>query len=679
MLKINAIRLEINTAKGLYGLNIPFTNGLNIVRGNNTTGKSTIFQSILYALGFEEILGGRNEKTMQSVLKDEVLGDQVKHKVLQSFVLLEIQNKETITIRRSVINEKRKSVLIDVFLGPMLTKPENVYELKQMFVHDRGAATDSEYGFHAYLEEFLGWDLPEVLNTSGDYTKLYMPLISPSFIIEQKSGWSDFFATIPFYGIKNAEARVVEFILNLDVFKNELKKQEINSDKRILQEKWSSLYSEFKRLGDKSSSEIVGLTEYPSIINNYGDVYFRTFQGGKPYLLSEFIQELNGDYQSLVTETTATVGNDIDKNQDKLNTLSLNLNRYSLRQEQLSNEVFQEKETLKQYIQQRKNVEEDLKNNKSALKMYKIGAQLPTNLASHNCPTCGQEINDSLLPKEVEQSPMQIEENISFLEAQKKMIEIFVEAQRKRIIEKETLINSFQAQISTFRAQIRAIKKDLVADDRLPSESQIEQKILLKRKIEFYESTIEEIDSLKNRLKSLSKDWEKILALEKNLPKDFFSSKDREKIGFMQEYFLGLLTKFNYNSKEREAISISYEKYLPVIEIRLPNEKAKTYDIRYDSSGSDLIRCLWAYYISLLKASDRFHGCHPGLMIFDEPQQQSASTIDFHEFLKELSSYTENQIIVFASFQNSDEDFYMATKNISFNIIKAEDKFVKLI
>lgn len=679
MLKINGIKLEINTSEGLYGLNIPFKKGLNIIRGNNTTGKSTIFQSILYALGFEEILGAKNEKTMQSVLKDEVLDNNTKHKVLQSFVLLEIENKEIITIKRSVINDKRKSILIDVYLGPMLTKPEGVYELKQMYVHDRGSASDQEFGFHAYLEEFLGWDLPEVLNTQGDYTKLYLPLIAPAFIIEQKSGWTDFFATIPYYNVKNAEARVVEFILNLDVFKNELRKQEINSDKRILQEKWNSLLNEFKRLADKSSSEIIGLTEYPSIINNYGDVYFRIYRNNKSYLVTELIQELNAEHQNLVAETTSTVGKDVEKNQNKLNTISLNLNRYSLWHEQLSTEVFQEKEKLKQYILQKKNVEEDLKNNKTALKMYKIGADLPTNLAQQNCPTCGQGINDSLLPKEVEQNPMQIEENISFLDAQKKMIEIFVEAQRKRIIEKETLISSYQSQITTLRAQVRSIKKDLVSDDRLPSEFQIEQKIILKRQIEFYENSMDEIDSLKSRLKALSKNWEKILGLEKSLPKDFFSGLDREKITYMQNYFLSLLDKFNYNSKERDVITISYEKYLPVIEMVLPNEKAKTYDIRYDSFGSDLIRCLWAYYTSLLKSSNNYNGCHPGLMIFDEPQQQSASTNDFHEFLKELSSFKESQVIIFASFQNSDEDFETATQGVDYNLVKSDGKFVKLL
>ena len=140
MLKVNALRLEINTTGGLFGLTIKFNSGLNIVRANNTVGKSTIFQSILYGLGFEELLGGRNEKTMQSVLKDEVLDeDQKKFKVLQSFVLLEIENKEIVTIRRSVTEAKnRRSVLIDVIYGSYIFERTGNFEIRQMFVHERG-------------------------------------------------------------------------------------------------------------------------------------------------------------------------------------------------------------------------------------------------------------------------------------------------------------------------------------------------------------------------------------------------------------------------------------------------------------------------------------------------------------------------------------------------------------
>jgi hypothetical protein len=212
MLQIKALRLEINTTNGLYGAFFPFESGLNIIRANNTSGKSTIFQSIIYALGFEELIGGKNEKTMQSVLKDAVLDGNHQYNVLQSSIVLEISNADkTVTIRRGVINENRKPQLVDVIDGPYLTDPDGNYDIRQMYIHDSGAATDVKYGFHVFLEEFLEWQVPNVLDSAGNSTKLYLPLIAPSFIVEQKSGWSSLFATMPFYRVKNAEERVIEF------------------------------------------------------------------------------------------------------------------------------------------------------------------------------------------------------------------------------------------------------------------------------------------------------------------------------------------------------------------------------------------------------------------------------------------------------------------------------------
>src|SRR5690606_3987746 len=122
---------------------------------------------------------------------------------------------------------------------------------------------------------------------------------------------------------------------------------------------------------------------------------------------------------------------------------------------------------------------------------------------------------------------------------------------------------------------------------------------------------------------------------------------------------------------------ISTDRYLPVIEVRLPNEKPKSYDIRFDSSGSDHIRCMWAYYVALLETSKQLGGNHPKLLIFDEPQQQSASTTDFHAFLKELSIHEDAQSIVFASFQNSIKDFEEATEGLKFTKIESNGRFVK--
>ena len=52
--------------------------------------------------------------------------------------------------------------------------------------------------------------------------------------------------------------------------------------------------------------------------------------------------------------------------------------------------------------------------------------------------------------------------------------------------------------------------------------------------------------------------------------------------------------------------------------------------------------------------------------MFDEPKQQDASLESFKSFLKELSEFKEQQMIVFASFENSDETFNESTEKLNF-------------
>ncbi|WP_445277814.1 ATP-binding protein, partial [Streptomyces sp. DSM 41033] len=51
-LKLIAVRLRVETANGgQFGHTFTFQDGLNVIRGDNTSGKSTTLQAIIYALG----------------------------------------------------------------------------------------------------------------------------------------------------------------------------------------------------------------------------------------------------------------------------------------------------------------------------------------------------------------------------------------------------------------------------------------------------------------------------------------------------------------------------------------------------------------------------------------------------------------------------------------------------
>ena len=175
----------------------------------------------------------------------------------------------------------------------------------------------------------------------------------------------------------------------------------------------------------------------------------------------------------------------------------------------------------------------------------------------------------------------------------------------------------------------------------------------------------------------MSAKYDELLIQEKGLPKDFFTRHDKEKIQFLESQFLSFLKNFEYQSKPFEALKISYDNYLPVAQKLIDSDSDLYYNIKFDSSATDFIRCIWAYVISLLSTSLRFQANHPELIMFDEPKQHDISIDDFRRFLKELTKFNKQQILVFASFENSDATFREVTDGIEYFLNRIEGKLIK--
>jgi hypothetical protein len=679
MINIRAVKIEINTNSGLFGAEYTFEKGFNIIRGNNTSGKSSLFQSILYCLGFEELIGGKNEKTMQSVLKDIVeFPKGTVHQVLQSFVFLEFENKnsEIITAKRGVKCEGRASQLIDVFKGALLTGDNKVIDSHPMYIHDKGGASDDIYGYHLFIENFLGWNLPSVLTKSGDKRKIYLQQIAPSFIIEQKTGWSDFLATMPFYGLTNKEARVVEFVLGLDVYENKQKKLKLNTSKRILEEKWTNLFKQLTRFAEKGGGKLYGFDSKPTIINDTDSISILLSKNEEQHTIPDFIDLQTKELELVENIIIPKVSEKVEQNEAKLDSLNESINANALNYEMLSEELGFDKDKLIRYKIQLQSLQEDLRKNKGAQKVKKLGAEIDSKIAQDICPTCEQPVKDSLLPTEITQTPMLIEDNIAFIDAQIKMIKLYIEGLGSEIKTKEARLECIKLNLSNKRQQLREIKKELVSDDRLPSEVEIERKLNIKKRIEFYTKYLEDFNEYIEEIEDLSKEHQQNLADTEKLPSDYFSSADRKKLEYLLQEFRRLIGKFEYTSKSNDLISISMDNYLPVAQTQFGDD-LKSYDLRFDSGASDFIRCIWAYTCSLYLTSNQFNCNHPNLLMFDEPKQQDISIEHFRSFLTELSGYNGVQTLLFASFENSDESFKTATDGLDFTFRYIDKKLIK--
>ena len=279
-LRVRHLRLRVETKNGTYGADIPFKIGLNVLWADNTRGKSTCLQAIVYALGLEKMLSPTRlvplTYVMTTHLDDPDTGERLA--VLESAVWLELENHrgEIITVKRGVkTNLDRR--LISVFRGPLLSEPGNYYRQQDYFVLDPGAA-QRDAGFHKMLADYMGWRLPAVRRYDGAETILYLETIFPLLYVEQKTGWTAIPAAFPTYlQIRDVGRRAIEFLLALDTHELELRRQQLELDLAASNAAWSTKREELVAVAATINARIDGLPAEPTI---------STEQIGRAYLLA---------------------------------------------------------------------------------------------------------------------------------------------------------------------------------------------------------------------------------------------------------------------------------------------------------------------------------------------------------------------------------------------------------
>lgn len=665
-MKINSLKINIITDKGEFGRIMCFSDKLNIILGTNSTGKSTCIEAIIYALGLEELLGAKKEHTLKPALREQLEFKDKIYEVLESYVVLEIENKnqEIVTIKRSIKSENVSPKLVNVVYGPKLTEGEKVYETQDMYLHDSGAATHM-LGFHSFLEKFLVCSLPYVPSYRNKDVKLYFQTVFSACIIEQVRGWSDFLATVPtYYGIKHISKRVIEYILDLDVLDNQKKKQEVEDEKKSISLKWNNIVNSIYHLTDEIQGEVQNVPKKPvASQENFSNSAILITREDSNCLIEKEKAKMMRELMELELLNNNLIGEKIEENEIKIDEKMDLLDQIDFEYTDIYTDYKIESKKLDDLIEQLEDIEKDLIKNKDVKKLNKLGSDMEMDLNKNICPTCHQNIKDILLPQDIEQTPMSIEENIEFLKEQKRMVEFHINITEKQLKRKKNKMKKLKAKMKDLRKDIRDRKQELTEDERIPSISDIKKKVELRNKIKRYEKIEYEFDDYLDDLKELSSNWTQILKKEKKLPKQYYSKFDYKKLKDLEKYFRKNVTNFGYKSKSPEEINISEDKYFPTI---------NGFDMKFDSSATDHIRAIWSYTCSLYQVSNKYGCCHPRLIIFDEPGQHQMNSNHIREFFSKLSKLDGNcQSIVTTSLEKP--NFNVATENIDYNLIEIEE------
>ena len=670
MLKIDRVRIEIQTEDGLYGVDEEFEAGLNFLASeDNTCGKSSILEAIYYGLGFEEIIGGKGEKVLTSVYKTYIESGDKKLAVLEAKIYLQISNgKETVTLYRTAKMQNRDTKLITIYYTE-LNKIGEATLIEDTYVHMPNSAVNSQ-GFHRFLEKFLHITLPKVPATDGVQRKLYLQLIFSCMFIEQKHGWGDLFSGMPILGIKDAKKRVLEFVMNLDTLNNEKRTEELKVEELRIRSEWELLVKDIINSCTRETCDIIGLPAKPCVLSKIDLTGIHVLKNKQN--LQDYIKELKKEYSEIERIKPKVVDN-FDGLQEELNETEEAIASYEEDMKWLREHIMQEKAAIQALNDNLEIINTDLRNNKDAARLRELGSELNCLTSKDICPVCHQHISDSLLPKVEEVEIMSIDENIRHLGAQKEMLEYAKESHRHNRDDMDQKLQSLQGKVFTLRRLAKAVRSDLYAVDDNLSEALVYKKIELQTKIDHLEGLIRYVEEKKTTFEKLSDDWKMYLQGKRELPENKFSNNDTKKLKSLRKNFVANLENYGYKSViDKSEIGISEDNYLPVIE---------NFDMKFDSSASDNIRGIWAYTVAILQVSMDMAGNHPTVLIFDEPVQHSIVPNDMEKFLDSIVQLGKNcQTIIGITVKDSDTQKIIdkLDKNV-YHFIKVQNKaFQKL-
>ncbi len=622
---------------------MPFEAGLTVLWADNTKGKSTCMQGMLYALGLERMLSPRREiplpHAMTSYLNTD---DNERVEILESSVALELENGEgqIITVSRAVkaVTDTR---LVTVDYGPALTDGSTALPRRNFFVLDPGAA-QREDGFHHFLEGFLGWQLPQVRRYDAPETKLYMETVFPLFWVEQKFGWSAIPAAIPTYmRIREVHKRAVEFLLDLDVYKLEMQRERLVERIASNAKDWSATREELERFVLRSGGRTAAIAEKPvADPDALTRAHIQIPDGSEWIALLTMLSKYRASAAALASAAIPDVEGQSGEVLEKLQQVGQRADELNVQRIGLHN-LQQLKRADMQSLQRRiKTLEDDLAKNLDVQKLQRYSGIVET-LAPDRCPTCEQALADTLLSQEALSAVMPITDNIEYIRSQKKMFEDILAREEGESIARSSYLAAMSKELADCYAQIRLLRAELIAPGSNPSAAVIEERIRTEAKVRELEGLQSVFDETVDRLRSLQNAYRGLLEERERIPADKLSANDEGKLAILTQLLQRQATEFGFSTFPPRELSISEDSYRP---------EKEGFEIGFETSASDAIRLKWAYQLSLLELADVKQTNHPNLLVFDEPRQQSSSKVSFEGLLKRASeSKRHNQQVIFST------------------------------
>ena len=649
-LRIRRIEISADTNGGRFSTSIPFEDGLNIIRAENSSGKSTCINSVAYGLGLESILGPSRKRPFPKSLYEVIYDNKTEETpyfVRHSSVSISIENRngKSAILSRDILGDDNKVSVVtdsqssDYFLG----SAGNV-----------GSAV-SEKGFHNWLASFIGWYLPNVVTFEGKETKLYLECIFPLFFIEQKRGWSEIQANSPtHYGIKNVKKAAAEFCLGIDSFEYEKKLAKLKFQLEDYESDWDGIksfsenvadFNEVKvsRLGSIDTKDLLPRIEFSYLEN---DVFVSVYEQEKS--LKRLIDKLAMDVAQ------KSPGDEV------LNS-KLAVMRVLRRQaEECSRSIEVTMLSISDAESKLATLRHDYDQYQQLKRLRSVGSDISSDLDTEKCPICESDLYDTLGNTSTKRRPMSLDENIAFL---KNQLDFFTSIRDKSLRQLQDLKSEYKLVLSRMeveRESIETLRSDL-------EDINGEVKTILREKIQA-ESLLKDVqklketqDKLNERVSSVHSSWTTASGSLKQIKKGKSVSNRALVIRKLEGLIKSNLEEFGFKTSAINSVTVSQQTLRP---------EQEGYDIVAETSASDYIRIIWSYTLSLMElAGTEDNVRHGGFVVFDEPRQHEASKVSFTNLITKAaqSSKYGGQVIFATSLD--EEELRVSCKDREVNLV----------